>query len=171
MGDWAGENWVNVKSSKVRSIMENRIVRAAAAGCHAVDPDNVDGYVSIILEYCSVNVLTICLQNGNQDGYGYPRSAYVDYIKFMAGVAHKNGLAIGLKNGIEMIPDVLSDIQFAVNEECHTYGECARYQPITKAGLAVFNIEYGVKDCSDPANVNLSTVFKTLDLDTTGGQC
>lgn len=44
--EWEGENWVNVKSANVRVIVEKRIQRAAEAGCHAVDPDNVDGYVS-----------------------------------------------------------------------------------------------------------------------------
>jgi endo-alpha-1,4-polygalactosaminidase (GH114 family) len=43
--EWPREAWVNVKSAEARSIMESRIVRAAAAGCNAVDPDNVDGYV------------------------------------------------------------------------------------------------------------------------------
>lgn len=43
---WEGENWVNVKSENVRQIMKERIEFAAASGCHAVDPDNVDGYVS-----------------------------------------------------------------------------------------------------------------------------
>jgi hypothetical protein len=47
LGDeWPGENWVNVKSDKVRSIMKARIEQAKQAGCTAVDPDNVDGYVS-----------------------------------------------------------------------------------------------------------------------------
>lgn len=44
--EWEGENWVDVKSTNVRAIVEQRIQRAAEAGCHAVDPDNVDGYVS-----------------------------------------------------------------------------------------------------------------------------
>lgn len=43
---WKGENWLDVTSANVREIMRLRIERAAKAGCHAVDPDNVDGYVS-----------------------------------------------------------------------------------------------------------------------------
>jgi hypothetical protein len=45
--EWANECWVDVRSSNVRAIVKKRIERAAAAGCHAVDPDNVDGYVSL----------------------------------------------------------------------------------------------------------------------------
>jgi septation ring formation regulator EzrA len=110
-------------------------------------------------------------QDGNQDGFGYPRSAYADYVKYMAKVAHDNDMAIGLKNAVDMIPDVLSDVQFAVNEECRELNECDAYKSMTKAGLAVFNIEYATTDCSDPSGVNLSTVLKTYDLDTIGGQC
>ncbi|PVI07917.1 glycoside hydrolase family 114 protein [Periconia macrospinosa] len=155
MGDWEGENWVDVKSENIRTIMKNRITRAAKAGCHAVDPDNVDGY------------------NGNQDGYGYDESAYVDYITFLADTAKANNLAIGLKNAIEIISNVKDKVQFAVNEQCHEHKECAKYQPFTKDGKAVFNIEYGTKDCSDPTDTNLSTVLKNADqkLNTLGGQC
>jgi hypothetical protein len=42
---WQGENWLNIKSDNVLSIMKNRIKQAAEKGCHAIDPDNVDGYV------------------------------------------------------------------------------------------------------------------------------
>ncbi|KAF2821213.1 hypothetical protein CC86DRAFT_470949 [Ophiobolus disseminans] len=151
--EWPGENWVNVKSETARVIMKKRIEAAAKAGCSAIDPDNVDGF------------------DGNQDGYGYPRSAYADYVKYMADVARNNNLAIGLKNSLDMILDVLSDIQFAVNEECHEQEECDRYAPVTKAGLAVFNIEYKEKNCSAVPGVTLSSVFKPMDLNAIGGQC
>lgn len=45
---WDGENWVNVKSENVRSIMKARIELAAQKGCTAVDPDNVDGFVRLV---------------------------------------------------------------------------------------------------------------------------
>jgi len=44
--EWPGENWVNVKSEKAKAIMKGRIENAAKAGCTAIDPDNIDGYVS-----------------------------------------------------------------------------------------------------------------------------
>jgi hypothetical protein len=44
--EWPGENWLNVKSNNVRAIIKRRIESAAKAGCDAVEPDNVDGYVS-----------------------------------------------------------------------------------------------------------------------------
>ncbi|KAF2254805.1 glycoside hydrolase family 114 protein, partial [Trematosphaeria pertusa] len=124
MDGWPDEKWVNVKSENVRSIMKSRIQEAAKKGCTAVDPDNVDGF------------------SDNQDGFGYDKAAYVDYVNFMAKEAASNNLAIGLKNAIDLIPDVLAVVQFAVNEQCHEYGECDQYKPFTDANKAVFNIEY-----------------------------
>lgn len=43
---WPGERWLNVSSPNVRSIMKRRIEMAAKKGCDAIDPDNVDGFVS-----------------------------------------------------------------------------------------------------------------------------
>ncbi|KAF2709674.1 glycoside hydrolase family 114 protein [Pleomassaria siparia CBS 279.74] len=152
---WPDENWVNVKSDNVRAIMKKRIELAAVNGCTAIDPDNVDGF------------------GDNQDGFGYDKSAYVDYIKFMADTAAANNLAIGLKNALDMIPDVVSFVQFAVNEQCHEYKECDRYKPFTDANKAVFNIEYGGNACDSPAGVKLSTLIKPEDqgLNTLGGTC
>ena len=44
MEEW-DEWWLDLKRSNVKRIMEARIKRAADAGCHAIDPDNIDGYV------------------------------------------------------------------------------------------------------------------------------
>jgi len=46
MEGWPNEKWVNVASDKIVAIMKARIAGAAKMGCDAVDPDNVDGYVS-----------------------------------------------------------------------------------------------------------------------------
>jgi hypothetical protein len=44
---WPGERWLNLSSSGVRDIMKQRIKIAWQKGCDAIDPDNVDGYVSL----------------------------------------------------------------------------------------------------------------------------
>lgn len=43
---WPDEKWLKLSSPNVRSIMSDRIKLAAQKGCDAIDPDNVDGYVS-----------------------------------------------------------------------------------------------------------------------------
>jgi endo-alpha-1,4-polygalactosaminidase (GH114 family) len=44
---WPGEKWLNLESENVRRIMKSRVDLAKSKGCDGVDPDNVDGYVSI----------------------------------------------------------------------------------------------------------------------------
>jgi hypothetical protein len=46
--DWPSERWVNTKSKAIRDIMVSRIYIAGKMGCDAIDPDNMDGYVSPI---------------------------------------------------------------------------------------------------------------------------
>lgn len=53
MDGWPDERWLDTRSSNVRSIMKQRIAYAAKKGCDAVDPDNVDGYVSIVFSHSS----------------------------------------------------------------------------------------------------------------------
>lgn len=43
---WPGEKWLNISSPNVRGIMKKRIEMASKKGCNAIDPDNVDGFVS-----------------------------------------------------------------------------------------------------------------------------
>lgn len=85
-------------------------------------------------------------------------------------------MAVGLKNALNLIPSVINKVDFAVNEQCHKENECGDYIDFTRNDKAVFNIEYGLKDCSDPTNVVLSTVVKgnnpdDQELDRLGGQC
>lgn len=117
--------------------------------------------------------LTNHVQGDGQDGFGYDKSAYVDYIKFMAQEAKNHNLAIGLKNAIDIIPDVVDVMQFAVNEQCHEYNECGSYKPFTDQNKAVFNIEYGGNRCDSPSGVKLSTLIKSEDLalNALGGAC
>lgn len=44
--DWPDEKWLDIRSERVRAIMKARIELAANMGCDAIDPDNMDGYVS-----------------------------------------------------------------------------------------------------------------------------
>lgn len=92
----------------------------------------------------------------------------------MATEAKNAGLAIGLKNAVDIIPDVVDVVQFAVNEQCHEYsGECEMYKPFTDQNKAVFNIEYGGNNCDSPSGVKLSTIIKSEDqaLNQLGGAC
>lgn len=48
---WPGERWLKLGSDNVRKIMKGRVELAKQKGCDAVDPDNVDGYVSSAVSF------------------------------------------------------------------------------------------------------------------------
>lgn len=48
MKGWPDERWLDIRTANVRRIMASRIAFAAQKGCDGIDPDNVDGYVSLV---------------------------------------------------------------------------------------------------------------------------
>lgn len=47
MDGWPDERWLDINSANVRRIMADRLALAKRKGCDGVDPDNMDGYVSV----------------------------------------------------------------------------------------------------------------------------
>ena len=66
----------------------------------------------------------------------------MDLVRWMAQQAAGHGMAIGLKNALSIIEDVVDVVDFAVNEECVDWKECSEVQPFIEAGKPVFHIEY-----------------------------
>lgn len=121
---WPGERWLDVRDAGVRRVMQARMDRAVAMGCDGVDPDNVDGYA-------------------NANGFGLTASHQLAYNRWLAAEAHARGLVVGLKNDVDQIASLVSDYDFAVNEQCFEYGECDQVAAFTRANKSVLNIEYG----------------------------
>ncbi|KAE9382244.1 glycoside hydrolase family 114 protein [Stipitochalara longipes BDJ] len=130
-GEFPDEFWLNTTSLEVRRIMQTRIQYAKERGCSAIDPDNIDGY-------------------NNTNGIGLNPEDSVSFFKFLSTEAHSRGMGIGLKNSLDLIPHVLDDLDFAVNEQCLVFNttsgisECTKYAPLFKLStpVPVFNIEY-----------------------------
>jgi hypothetical protein len=81
-------------------------------------------------------------------------------------------LSIGLKNALELIPDLVDEVDFAVNEQCHEYDECDVYAPFVAQGKPVFNAEYAdrfVDDldsvCARSSELGLRTLVLPVELD------
>lgn len=155
---WPGEFWLNISSPAVRDIMVKRMDLAVEKGCDAVDPDNVDGY-------------------DNENGLGLTRDASVEFMLFLTSAARSRKLSIGLKNSGAVVDDVVGGMQFAVNEQCSQYQECADYRPFVDALKPVFRIEYleGAPEisvvqekkssvCGDKDAQGFSTLIKEMDL-------
>ena len=131
LSGWQGERWLDTRSLNVRQIMRARLDLAVNKGCNAVEPDNVDGYT-------------------NSSGFSLTSANQLDYNRFLATEANSRGLAIGLKNDVGQIADLVAYFDFAINEECHIYSECGAYQAFTSVGKPVFNAEYANAYRNDP---------------------
>lgn len=157
LDDWAGERWLDTRSSNVRTIMKARLDLAREKGCDGVEPDNVDGYI-------------------NNPGFPLTAATQLDYNLFLATEAHARKLAIGLKNDVDQLAQLAPHFDFAVNEQCHQYNECGGYTAFTIQGKPMFNAEYaaryrnntgGARDalCRDSATLNIRTLVLPLKLD------
>lgn len=142
---WAGETWVDTRSTNVRNIMAARIALAASKGCDGIEPDNVDVY-----------------GYGTASGFsGLTLATSIDYMTYLANTAHSAGLGIGLKNGGDMISSIQSLFQWVTSESCVNYNECNIYQPFVTAGKPVFNIQYPFgSDDDSTTTVSASTLKK-----------
>jgi len=128
MKRWPNERWLNIRSPDVWEVMRKRIELAGSKGCDGIDADNTDVFND---------------DSGRGGGFNPPLSENdtIDFVKKLAAESHRNGVALGIKNAEDILPGVIGDIDFAVNEECATYG-CSPYEILIGAGKPVFHIEY-----------------------------
>lgn len=154
---WPGERWLDTRSTTVREVMAARMDLAVAKGCDGVEPDNVDGYT-------------------NSPGLPLTAATQLDYNRFLAAAAHARGLAIGLKNDIDQLAELEPHFDFAVNEQCFEYNECAAYVAFTSRNKPVLNAEYaarfrnntgGARDalCAAARSAGIRTLVLPLSLD------
>jgi hypothetical protein len=54
----------------------------------------------------------------NDNGLGLTKQDSINFIKFMSDEARQYNMATGLKNSMEILPNVDRYVQFAVNEQC-----------------------------------------------------
>lgn len=133
---WPDEKWLDVRQTSVlEPIMRARATKCKTAGFDAIDWDNVDGYA-------------------NDNGFGFSANDQIAYNTLLAKIAHDNGMSVALKNDLDQIPQLVTVFDFAVNEQCAEYNECASLDPFTQAGKAVAQIEYTVNASTfcPPAN-------------------
>lgn len=179
---WPGERWVRLNGTSVRNVMKKRIALAAKKGCDAIDPDNVDGFVSECISLTRppdlANADPPAQQNDN--GLGLTAQDSVDFMEFLSGEAERYNMSTGLKNAGRIIPQVIDSVHFSVNEQCVEYSECETFAPFIEANKPVFHIEYpdgapnvasskSSEICSGRGKAagtqNFSTVIKKMNLD------
>ncbi|WP_338674906.1 endo alpha-1,4 polygalactosaminidase [Streptomyces sp. SCSIO 30461] len=153
---WPGERWLDIRRLAVlRPLLERRFDMCRDKGFDAVEPDLMDGYL-------------------NDTGFPLTAEHQLAFNRMLAHLAHERGMSVGLKNDLPQIPALVRDFDFAVNEECAQYGECALLTPFVKAGKAVFHVEYALSTdefCAEARRLGLSSMRKRLELDAWRDPC
>lgn len=156
MAGWPGEKWLDIRRLDLLApIMETRLDLAVQKGCDGVDPDNVNGYA-------------------NDTGFPLSYDDQITYNVFLAQAAHSRRLAVGLKNDLEQIPDLLPYFDWILNEGCFTYQECDQLLPFAQAGKPVFVIEYELPPeefCPQANQMGFNALHKNWELDAYRTDC
>ena len=146
---WAGERWLDIRQlGTLRPLMARRIDMCRERGFDAVEPDLLDAHL-------------------NDTGFPLTAAHQLAYNRMIARLAHDRGLSVGLKNDLPQVRELVRDFDFAVNEECAQYDDCAALKPFVAAGKAVFHVEYAlpVADfCDQARRLGFSSMRKKLDL-------
>ena len=123
------ERFVDVRQIDILlPILTARLDLAVSKGCDGIEPDLDDTY------------------NGYATGFPLTMADQLAFNRAVADAAHHRGLSIGLKNGasadgsFERAMAEFTD--WALNEECNTFDECAGYSAFIDQNRAVFQVEY-----------------------------
>ncbi|MFE9257147.1 endo alpha-1,4 polygalactosaminidase [Streptomyces sp. NPDC006879] len=146
---WKGERWLDIRRTEVlEPLLARRLDMCRDKGFDAVEPDNVDGY-------------------RNDSGFPLTAEHQLRFNRMVARLARERGLAVGLKNDLDQIPELVGDFDFAVNEQCAQYQECEELLPFLRAGKAVFHAEYELPTeqfCAQSRRLRLSSLLKKYEL-------
>lgn len=149
---WVGERWLDIRRSawpKFAPIMWRRFDKAARIGCDGIEPDQNNVW-------------------GNRSGFPITKADEKAWYLKVAREAHRRGLSVGMKNGVEVVDgQTVAAFDWALNEECFQYRECGVYRQFVDAGKAVFQVEYVGSPssfCAKANAMNFSSMKKHLGL-------
>ena len=147
---WPGERWLDIRRIDLLGpILLDRLDMCAAKGFDGVEFDNVDGY-------------------SNRTGFALTRADQLMFDRWLAARAHERGLAVGLKNTLELAAELEPHFDFAMLEQCFQYRECGLVAPFIEARKSVVDIEYSLgrdKFCRKAAKLGILAMRKRLSLD------
>lgn len=149
---WPGERWLDIRAlERLAPVLRKRIDSCKAKGFDGIEFDNVDGYAS---------------------NTGFPLTArdQLAFNRWLTAEARARKLAVGLKNSLELIPDLVETFDFAISESCFSEGSCEPLKAFRDAGKAVYVIEYTNQQrkmdryCGEAADLGVQLIFKTKSL-------
>jgi hypothetical protein len=121
---WPGEKWLDIRRMELLApIMRARLDLCTAKGFDAVEPDNMDIH-------------------GADTGFPIGYQDQLKYVLWLAEEAHQRGLAIGIKNAADQLPDLIEHFDFAIVEDYFFYHMEEKMVPLIEAGKPVFAAEY-----------------------------
>ena len=132
MAHW-DEQWLDIsKLEAIQQLMLPRFQRAAALGCHGVEPDNIDCYDNGACWKKIVPALTKQQAMAKQLAFN----------RWQTAAAHSLGLVIAMKNAVAIIPQLHDCYDLAINEQCQKYKECGNVQRyFSQRGKAALQVE------------------------------
>jgi hypothetical protein len=158
------ERWMDLGSPIVRDAMLARLDQAAALGCDAVEPGDIDGYLG-------------------DSGLPLTRDGTVEFVAWLAEGAHARGLAIALNDGNELATELEPAVDFAMDYGCLAAGTCTELGVFSAAGKVVLHAELvpaemvaeiepiAAEVCPQTDALALVTIFKKPDLNAWRHSC
>ncbi len=146
---YPNERWLDIRRfHKFAAPIKARIRMCARKGFDGLEPDNINGWE-------------------NPTGFPLTAKDQLRFNRWIAGLAHRNGLAVGLKNDGRQARKLVRDFDFAVVEQCFQYNECGYYLPFIRQNKAVYSVEYERPRsafCSRAKKLGFSAIGKEYDL-------
>jgi endo-alpha-1,4-polygalactosaminidase (GH114 family) len=154
------EYWLNLKNGRgqrdfVLRRVEARTRMCTRAGFDGIEYDVVDAYA----------------QGPKVTGWRITARHQLVFNRALAQMAHRHGLSVALKNDLGQVPKLEPAFDYAINEQCFQYGECTNgpppgYRAFTRAGKAVFQVEYQIprrRFCERAAALRFAAIKKAGD--------
>jgi hypothetical protein len=158
LSSFPDERWVDVRNATVRSIMQDRLAKAAGVECDGVHPSGLAAFAGTT-------------------GFDFTRADQVTYNRWLTTAAHALGLSIGLVDGdASLSQELVADFDWTVVWSC-VASNCPAATPFVGAGKAAFLIEYGDQSrasevCPKAKDLGLSAIIKRdSDLDAFRAGC
>jgi len=139
---WEDELIVDYRKDSLKPLLKERMKRSKERGCDAIDVDNVDLYQVKKVKNWSSPI---------------SKDDAIAFTSWLGKTAHEIGIAIGLKNCLDIVDTVGKYYDFAISEHCVGRDECKWYKNYLQTGKPVFGITYGGLDS------NKSALCRNLD--------
>ncbi len=146
--------WLDIREwSRIEPVLADRLKLCVDKGFDGVDADGGYGYV-------------------NTTGFALTPSVQVAYDKRVVALAHRLGLAIGVRSTPSLAGALERYVDFAVASGCFEAGACLPYFDYVRQGKAVFVVETaGVPFCALAHAYGFAAIRKTPSLNATVAFC